>query len=305
MGSPTREQVATKVAANVRDCALRVQGGGEEIDHRPDCYEIEPGKFCDCPTFNQNLLAGCSEKVTDAVMALLEAAPSCPHVETGAEGTSFCRLAEGPQASPYSVTERDEREALELELFQLRERYAEMDPGDADHICQALLEVGGWDEIDGDGTDASIIADHIRRLPRVLAERARSAPQPILSPALAELLAQADDVVGEDPVRRAFRTGDAVAAHREAWQLVGRLRDALREELVDSGTPEYTPPPEAPAPQPNVLTGLEADIVRSVGVRITENDDLGEADRARMTGLLMIIDRLCPVVVIEDTETPA
>lgn len=38
-------------------------------------------------------------------------------------------------------------------------------------ICEALMEVGGWEEIDGDGDNASIIADHIRRLPTVLADR--------------------------------------------------------------------------------------------------------------------------------------
>lgn len=39
-----------------------------------------------------------------------------------------------------------------------------IDEDGIDHICAALIEVGPWDEIDGDGTEASIIADHIRDL---------------------------------------------------------------------------------------------------------------------------------------------
>ena len=43
-----------------------------------------------------------------------------------------------------------------------------IDEDGIDHICAALMEVGPWDEIDGDGTEASIIADHIRDLARRL-----------------------------------------------------------------------------------------------------------------------------------------
>src|SRR5688572_8613444 len=32
-------------------------------------------------------------------------------------------------------------------------------------VVEALMEVGGWDEIDGDGTPETIIVDHIRELP--------------------------------------------------------------------------------------------------------------------------------------------
>ena len=44
-----------------------------------------------------------------------------------------------------------------------------IDEDGVEHICHALIEVGPWDEIDGDGTEASIIADHIRDLARLLA----------------------------------------------------------------------------------------------------------------------------------------
>lgn len=53
-----------------------------------------------------------------------------------------------------------------------------MSEDDVEHVCEALMEVGGWAEIDGDGTNATIIADHIRWLPGVLAEQAAEAPQP-------------------------------------------------------------------------------------------------------------------------------
>jgi hypothetical protein len=33
-----------------------------------------------------------------------------------------------------------------------------------DHICQFLCRIGGWDEIDGDGDEGSIIVDHIGRI---------------------------------------------------------------------------------------------------------------------------------------------
>ncbi len=39
-----------------------------------------------------------------------------------------------------------------------------IDAAEVEEICQALCEVGGWSEIDGDGTNASLIIDHIRRL---------------------------------------------------------------------------------------------------------------------------------------------
>ena len=43
--------------------------------------------------------------ITDAVMAVIDAAPSCPHIETSDDGTSWCRLAAAaPQpAGPYRV----------------------------------------------------------------------------------------------------------------------------------------------------------------------------------------------------------
>jgi hypothetical protein len=40
-------------------------------------------------------------------------------------------------------------------------------------ICSALMESGLWHEIDGDGTEYSIIADHVRRLVREREEAIR------------------------------------------------------------------------------------------------------------------------------------
>jgi len=42
-----------------------------------------------------------------------------------------------------------------------------------EHICDALMASGLWHEIDGDGTEYSIIADHIRVLVRERAEALR------------------------------------------------------------------------------------------------------------------------------------
>ncbi len=55
-----------------------------------------------------------------------------------------------------------------LENVGLLNRPTLIDEEGVEHICDALIEVGPWDEIDGDGTEASIIADHIRDLPRLL-----------------------------------------------------------------------------------------------------------------------------------------
>lgn len=35
-------------------------------------------------------------------------------------------------------------------------------------VVDALMDVGPWDEIDGDGDPGSILADHIRQLPRFI-----------------------------------------------------------------------------------------------------------------------------------------
>ena len=37
-----------------------------------------------------------------------------------------------------------------------------------EHICEVLCEIGPWDEIDGDGWEGQIIADHMKRLVRGL-----------------------------------------------------------------------------------------------------------------------------------------
>ena len=67
----------------------------------------------------------------------------------------------------------DEAKAIELWFWgwvdELLRDPEGIDEDGIDHICDALMEVGPWDEIDGDGTEASIIADHIRDLPRLLA----------------------------------------------------------------------------------------------------------------------------------------
>jgi hypothetical protein len=59
-----------------------------------------------------------------------------------------------------------------LENVGLLNRPTLIDEEGVEHICDALIEVGPWDEIDGDGTEASIIADRIRELGRLLAEAA-------------------------------------------------------------------------------------------------------------------------------------
>ena len=64
----------------------------------------------------------------------------------------------------FKIYERPEDDVDEL----LRDPEG-IDEDGIDHICAALIEVGPWDEIDGDGTEASIIADHIRDLARLLA----------------------------------------------------------------------------------------------------------------------------------------
>ena len=66
----------------------------------------------------------------------------------------------------------DEAKAIELWFWgwvdELLRDPEGIDEDGIEHICDALIEVGPWDEIDGDGTEASIIADHIRDLARLL-----------------------------------------------------------------------------------------------------------------------------------------
>ena len=65
----------------------------------------------------------------------------------------------------------DEAKAIELWFWgwvdELLRDPEGIDEDGVEHICHALIEVGPWDEIDGDGTEASIIADHIRDLGRL------------------------------------------------------------------------------------------------------------------------------------------
>lgn len=54
-------------------------------------------------------------------------------------------LAAEPAEAEGATSESEDRQAL-------------------DHICQFLCRIGGWDEIDGDGDEGSIIVDHIGRI---------------------------------------------------------------------------------------------------------------------------------------------
>lgn len=47
-----------------------------------------------------------------------------------------------------------------------------IDPVGVELICSALMDVGPWEEIDGDGTNTSIIIDHIRRLAALVKDSA-------------------------------------------------------------------------------------------------------------------------------------
>lgn len=89
---------------------------------------------------------------TDAVMALLTAAPQDEH-----DVEFWGQVKPGWGREPLDDADYD-----------------------VEYVCEALMEVGGWDEIDGDGDDASIIADHIRRLPHILFDRfVTEAPQSV------------------------------------------------------------------------------------------------------------------------------
>jgi hypothetical protein len=67
------------------------------------------------------------------------------------------------------------------------------DDGDCENseaVVEALITTGLWTEIDGDGTNASILADHIRNLDRLRNEEARLADD--MAAALAAVLAEWD-----------------------------------------------------------------------------------------------------------------
>lgn len=61
----------------------------------------------------------------------------------------------------------DTSRRLAAALLAVTDRAEACDNGDCEcsrEVVEALMEVGGWEEIDGDGTPASVLADHIRRL---------------------------------------------------------------------------------------------------------------------------------------------
>lgn len=221
------------------------------------------------------------------------------------------RTGDEQPPSPWATTERDEAEARELAEFQaierllkeademaraeavvLRERVARleadanrlaeppqegMSEDDVEYVCEALMEVGGWDEIDGDGTNASIIADHIRRLPHVLADRAAEAPQP--------------RVLAGSPTR--YQVREAIAAYGSQLDIV---------PTIDGVTDAVMAAVES-APQPGVL-------LRTSTYQATYRDWTNTRDliiEGKSCLLSFTID--CPpdtrvaLVVIEDPET--
>lgn len=182
-----------------------------------------------------------------------------------------------------------------------------MDAAGVEHVCEALMEVGGWEEIDGDGDPASIIADHIRRLPRVLAEPILDAELDELQRSVAEeldgaysaqsthwsvrwLVRQRDaitDLRGRLAIARHLRERQAAEAPR--WKPAPSLDD-LRDPdpISDEEYEAFTAAIEAP--QPKVLwRGPVGQIAASL---------LGKKPSARGW------DPDLQVVVIEDTETP-
>ncbi len=56
------------------------------------------------------------------------------------------------------------KEPIASRIAQLIAAYDHDGCADAEAICETLVEVGGWPEIDGDGTNTSLITDHINRL---------------------------------------------------------------------------------------------------------------------------------------------
>lgn len=131
--------------------------------------------------------------------------------------------------------------------------------------------------VDGDTT---ITVADLRRLVEV-ADRLAEAPSP-----------WATTERDEAEARELALFQRAEAAEAKVEKLDDRLDTAQSRELALLAD-------RAEAPQPRVLTALEEDITTSAGERITE--DIDDADRVLMTGLLMIVERLASVH--GDTET--
>lgn len=67
------------------------------------------------------------------------------HANLVACRAALAALANEPAEAKGPTSESEDRQAL-------------------DHICEFLCRIGGWDEIDGDGDEGSIIVDHIGRI---------------------------------------------------------------------------------------------------------------------------------------------
>ena len=115
-----------------------------------------------------------------------------------------------------------------LENVGLLNRPTLIDEDGVEHICHALIEVGPWDEIDGDGTEASIIADHIRDLARLL----DAAPVGLTE--------------AEQATVQRYRDYDN-RAYRPLLAIIDRLSAAPvddRERVPEGWRVEWTPTPE-------------------------------------------------------------
>lgn len=87
----------------------------------------------------------------DDLEAMPTATPEWYAADAGTQGPPWPT----PPASNATVGEPAEAEGATSES---EDRQA------LDHICQFLCRIGGWDEIDGDGDEGSIIVDHIGRI---------------------------------------------------------------------------------------------------------------------------------------------
>lgn len=99
-------------------------------------------------------------------------------------GATAQAVAPGPHAKSYLIdpdtplllpVERGTRVVVLTEdayerLLSQAERCSDGACEVSEAVVEALQEVGGWDEIDGDGSPATVLADHIRDLPHRLAE---------------------------------------------------------------------------------------------------------------------------------------
>lgn len=132
-------------------------------------------------------IADCSRLTEHTGHHGCECGANTPLVQPPMNDTVAVREDAENRRDPDVVAICDELDALRITEVKLRDALARaaaaikrrddvgllnrptlIDEDGVDHIIDALVEVGPWDEIDGDGTEASIIADHIRDLPRLL-----------------------------------------------------------------------------------------------------------------------------------------